>query len=149
MMNKKNLVVLEGGLTKDAKTAADGKIVELSIGVDMAGAEKGVPNASGYFDIKIWLTDSKWSPIALAEQVKADLDNGNLVKGARVSVVGQLKHERWETNGQKSSRVVIMAESLDVFRKAGSSAGGSSHASSESTTAQAASSSASTEIDEF
>ena len=148
MMNKKNLVVLEGGLVRDAKTAIDGKIVEFSIGVDMAGSEKGGTSNSGFFDVKVWVTDSKWSPAALGEQVKEYLANGTLTKGARVSVVGQLRHERWEANGQKSSRVVIMAESLDVYNK-NTTPGSSSGVVQSVTDTAAATVSASTVVDEF
>jgi single-strand DNA-binding protein len=117
MLNKKNLVVLEGGLTRDPEEFenTNASVVHLSLAVDNAGSEKGVQYPSGYFDVKVWLSDSKYTPTALAENVKAALKDKTLRKGARVSVVGSLRHERWERDGQKNSKVVIIAESLEIY----------------------------------
>ena len=38
-----------------------------------------------------------------------------LVKGQQVSVQGYLDQETWETNGQKRSKVVIIAESVSLL----------------------------------
>lgn len=148
MMNKKNLVVLEGNLVRDAKTgAADGKIVELSVAVDMAGSEIGAVNAPGYFDVKIWMTDSKYTPAALAEQVKKHLSENTLTKGTRVGIVGQLKQERWKNaNNEGRSRVTIVVEGLDVYTRL---ATGGAPAPAAGSVEQAVSASASEEIDEF
>ena len=116
MLTKKNVVMLEGGLTKDAEHFADAGVVHLSMAIDGSGSEKGVPNAAGYFDVKVWLTPSKYSPAALGEYVKSALTEGSLVKGTRIGLVGRLVQERWKgTDGKMNSRVVVMAESLDIF----------------------------------
>lgn len=115
MLNKKNLVILEGGLTRDPEEFESAGVVHLSVAVDNAGTEKGVQYASGYFDVKVWLNNSKYSAPALAEGVRAALKEGTLKKGTRVSVIGTLKQERWEKEGQKSSKVVVVAESVEIY----------------------------------
>lgn len=115
MLNKKNLVILEGGLTRDPEEFETPNVIHLSIGVDNAGSEKGVQYPSGYFDLKIWMNDSKHTPPALSEYVRNALKEGTLKKGSRISVIGSLKHERWETAGKKSSKVIINVEAIEIY----------------------------------
>lgn len=146
MINKRNIVTLEGGLIRDAVVGLDGKILEFSIGVDNAGSEKGVDKPSGFFDCKAWMTPSDYAPAAFAQQVKSLLDDGILVKGARVGVVGRLQHERWKNQeGKTSSRVVILVESLDCWRRT-DAAGGASR---QGSTPTAATAGVTSSIDDF
>jgi single-stranded DNA-binding protein len=146
MLTKKNLVVLEGGLTRDPEIYAEAGVVHFSLGVDSSGSEKGVQNPSGYFDLKVWTTPSKYTPAATAEDVKKYLEEGILVKGARVSVVGRLVQERWlDKEGKKNARTVIMVETIDLFRAKGTMAGQAPAGS----VAQASETSAPPSIDEF
>jgi len=115
MLNKKNLVILEGGLTKDPQEFENANVVHLSLAVDNAGQEKGVQYASGYFDVKVWLNESKFTPAAVSEYVRNALKEKTLKKGARVSIVGTLRQERWEKDGQRSSKVVVIAEAIEVY----------------------------------
>lgn len=126
MMTKKNLVVLEGGLTKDPVEFDNANVVHLSLAVDNAGQEKGVQFAAGYFDVKVWLNDSKHTPAALAETVKNALREKTLKKGTKIAIIGQLKQERWEKDGQRSSKVVVVAESIEIYtpRPAGGASAG-------------------------
>jgi single-stranded DNA-binding protein len=72
--------------------------------------------------------------------VKTALTEGSLTKGTRIGIVGRLVQERWKGNdGKTNSRVVIMAEAIDIY------AAKNKAASSESAPLQAASSS----IDDF
>lgn len=123
MLSTKNVVMLSGGLTRDAEYRENPGIVEMSLAVDGSGTKKGEANASGYFDVKVWMNASKYSPVATAENVKRLLDEGVLTKGTRVSIVGRLVHERWENKetGKTDSRVTIVAETVDAYR-AGASA---------------------------
>ena len=42
---------------------------------------------------------------------------GNLTKGRGVRVVGRLKQDRWQQNGQSRSRIVIVAEHVEFKSK--------------------------------
>lgn len=127
MIKANNTVILSGGLTRDPEVQMDGKLLVLSLAVDGAGSEKDVKYASGYFDIKFWLTDSKMTAQATVEDVQKGLDEGTLKKGVRVQVVGSLRHERWTKEDKKDSRVVIMAESISFYSGAASSSDGETH----------------------
>jgi single-stranded DNA-binding protein len=118
MLSTKNVVMLSGGLTRDAEYRESPGIVEMSLAVDGSGTQKDVQNASGYFDVKVWMNTSKYSPAATAENVKKLLDEGVLTKGTRVSIVGRLVHERWtnKDTGKIDSRVSIVAETVDAYR---------------------------------
>lgn len=143
MLTKKNLIILEGGLTRDAEVFESAGVVHLSIAVDSSGAEKGVPNASGYFDAKVWLTPSKYTAAATAENVKNLIAEGALVKGTRVGIVGRLVHERWKDKETQKpmARNVIMVENLDAYRPASKTPS--------SSVAEAASMSAPSDVDDF
>ena len=41
----------------------------------------------------------------------------HLTKGREVTITGRLKQDRWESEGQKNSRVVIIAENLELQRE--------------------------------
>lgn len=146
MLSTKNVVMLSGGLTRDAEFRENPGIVEMSLAVDGSGSKKGEQNASGYFDVKVWMNASKYSPVATAENVKKLLDEGVLTKGTRVSIVGRLSHERWENKetGKIDSRVTIIAETVDAYR-----AGVSAKDSSSSSNIQSSPVSASSVLDEF
>jgi single-stranded DNA-binding protein len=144
MLSKKNVVILDGGLTKDPEVFENTGVVHLSVGVDGAGSEKGVQNPSGYFDVKVWLNQSKYTAAATAENIRAALADKSLAKGTRVGIVGRLTHERWtDKEGKKSARVIITAETIDIYRAKGQSSAPAG------SVAQAASASASSSIDEF
>jgi hypothetical protein len=109
------MVIIQGGLTKDPEVYED-KVVHLSVAVDNSGNEKGVKNAPGYFDVKIWMTPSKMTPEVTTEALKTAINEKTLKKGAKISVIGRLIHERWKDDtGKRSSRAVIMAESFNIL----------------------------------
>lgn len=55
-----------------------------------------------FFDVTIF---GKW-----AENLKQ-----KMFKGCKVLVVGSLKQERWENNGQKFSKVSVLADSVQIM----------------------------------
>jgi single-stranded DNA-binding protein len=114
MLTNRNIIILEGGLTKDPEVFESAGVVHLSLAIDGAGSEKGVKNASGYFDIKFWLSSSPYSSEAVVESVKRMLSEKTLQKGSRVAVNGRLVQERWEKDGKKSSKVVVVADSIEL-----------------------------------
>lgn len=146
MITNTNMVIIQGGLTKDPEVY-DNKVVHLSVAVDNSGNEKGVKNAPGYFDVKVWMTPSKMTPEITTEALKVAINEKTLRKGAKVSIIGRLVQERWKDDaGKRSSRAVIMAESFNVIYS-GSKNSSSSESSSESVSS--ASEESVSYIDEF
>ncbi len=143
MLTPRNTVILQGGLVRDPDVNEDVGVVSFSLAIDGSGSEKGVKNASGYFDIKVWMNESEYTPVAVGKYVKQAITDKTLRKGARVSLVGRLVQERWEKDGKKSTRVIVTAESIDIYNSqarggaSGSPAGatGSMTSSSSSSTA--------------
>lgn len=68
---------------------------------------------TSYFDVVVWGKT--------AENIKPYLG-----KGKRICINGRLRQDRWESNGQKNSRVVIVAETVQLLggRDNGAGSGG-------------------------
>ena len=68
---------------------------------------------TSYFDIVVWGKT--------AENIKPYLG-----KGKQICINGRLRQDRWESNGQKNSRVVIVAETVQLLggRDNGAGTGG-------------------------
>lgn len=99
-----NSVVLIGNLTRDADvsfTPSGTSIVKLSIAVNRAfkRGEEWVDEVS-YFDVNLW------GSTGLHPYLK---------KGKKIAVQGYLKQDRWEKDGQKNSRVVIVSENVQLL----------------------------------
>lgn len=108
MLDPKNTVNLTFGLVDTPETVNDGKIVKLRAAVDYAGQEKGSDNRSGYFDVTYFANDGNPNSKFVLSQV----ESGNFKKGTQLQLVGRLVQERWEKDGKKNSRAVIVAESI-------------------------------------
>lgn len=139
MITNTNAIILEGGLTKDPEVYESANVVHISLAVDNAGSEKGVKNASGYFDVKFWLNPSAFASEASVESVKKMLAEKTLQKGSKISIVGRMVQERWEKDGKKSSKVVVIADNIQL-KWAGKNAASTSSSSSTSSNATSASS---------
>ena len=103
MSKDQNTVTIIGNLTRDPETKPAGgtTITKFSIANNDTKkvGEKYEDNAS-FFDISAWGK--------LGETCQ-----NFLAKGKKVSVVGRLKQERWETeNGEKRSKVTIDAKEV-------------------------------------
>ena len=120
MLNTQNAVVISGRLTADSKLVADGKLLTFSIAVDNSGSDRdNSDQRTGFFDCKIWLTDSQWSAAGFVDSVRKLQESGRLNKGAPVGIVGSLTHDRWSDNeGNKRSSIAINVESITSFAKA-------------------------------
>lgn len=109
-MNDLNTVMVEGNLTKDAEltylpngTAKCG----FSIGVNRSYRKDGEwKKDASFFDVVLWAK--------LAEYYAEKLS-----KGTRVRVIGSLRQDRWEKDGQTRSRVSIVADHVDYWNKRG------------------------------
>ena len=69
---------------------------------------------TSYFDVVVWGKT--------AENIKPYLS-----KGKQLCINGRLRQDRWESNGQKNSRVVIVAETVQLLgggRQNGAGSGG-------------------------
>jgi single-strand DNA-binding protein len=110
-----NHVVLVGRLTRDAelKYTANGQAVcKFSIAVNRSrkNGDQWVEEAS-FFDVTLWGR-------------QGEAVNQYLVKGKQVGSDGELRQDRWEQDGQKRSKVEIVAANLQLL--GGGSGGGGS-----------------------
>lgn len=103
-MNNLNSVLLEGNLTAEVnirETSTGISVATFSIATNRSYKkdDEYVKEVS-YFDIEVWGK--------LAQQCAA-----NLTKGRGVRVVGRLKQDRWENEGQNYSKIKIVAEHVE------------------------------------
>ena len=101
-----NSVVLVGRLTRDAELTylqSGSAVAKFSIAVNRAvkNGEQWVDEAS-YFDISLYGKQ--------AESLKQFL-----LKGKQIGVQGSLKQDRWEKDGQKFSKVSVIANSVELL----------------------------------
>ena len=117
-MTDLNHVVLIGRLTRDlgADERSFGYIgngtarANVSIAVNRSKkTDNGYTDEPHYFDVTIWGKQ--------AENLKP-----YLLKGKQIHVEGHLQQERWEKDGQKHSRVAIVADNVQLL--GGKSEGG-------------------------
>lgn len=105
-MTDVNNVTIIGRLTRDCEISyisngtAKG-LVSLAVGRSRKQGEGWVDETS-FFDVVLWGK--------MAENLKEKLK-----KGCSVAVDGYLKQDRWEKDGQRCSKVYIVAEMVQVF----------------------------------
>lgn len=104
-MNDINSVVETGRLTNSAElkySTTGSAIVNFSLAVNrsMKRGDQWIDEVS-YFDVTAFGK--------IGEALKP-----YLTKGKQVTISGYLKQERWETNGQKRSRVIIIAQDIQL-----------------------------------
>lgn len=93
-----NQVILMGRLTRDPelRTTTTGKsVVNFSLAVDKGGQDAG----ADFFEIVAW-------------EKLAELIQQYLSKGRRCLVQGRLSQRQWEQDGQKRSRIEVMASDV-------------------------------------
>lgn len=123
-MSDLNRVTLVGRLTRDPEvryTSAGMPIVQLGLAVngrqkDASGQWTEKPN---FFDVKLF--GERFERLAQ-----------HLEKGRRVGVDGRLEWSSWETDGQKRSKVEIVANEIQFLDGRGDSEGGYSGGASQS-----------------
>lgn len=97
-----NLVVLLGRFTKDPeqrKTNNDKTVTSFSLAVD------GYNENTSFFDIQCW-------------GKTAEFVGQYLKKGNQVAVSGRLEQQVWEKDGQKHSRVIVVADNVQSVANA-------------------------------
>jgi len=105
-----NSVVLVGRITKDVGSdersfsyignGTAKAVVNIAVNRGVKKGDKWEDEAS-FFDVVIWGKT--------AENLKP-----RLTKGTQITVSGYLKQDRWEKDGQKQSRVQIIADMVEV-----------------------------------
>ena len=120
-----NRVVLVGNLTKDIElrhTKNNTAVTDISIAVNerVKRNEQWVDEVH-FFDITLW---------GRLAEIAAEY----LSKGSSVLIEGRLKHDRWEQDGQKRSKVGIVGEKMQMLggKGGGGSSSGGSYSSSQS-----------------
>ena len=109
-MTNINSVVLVGRITKDVGSdersfsyignGTAKAVVNIAVNRGVKKGDKWEDEAS-FFDVVIWGKT--------AENLKP-----RLTKGTQITVSGYLKQDRWEKDGQKQSRVQIIADMVEV-----------------------------------
>lgn len=117
MASDLNSVALVGRLTRDAELSylpSGMPVAAMSIAVNRSRKENDQwVSEVNYFDISYFSKS--------AESVKP-----YLTKGKQIAVQGSLKQDRWEKDGQKFSKVCIVAEDIQLL--GGKSDGGNGYA---------------------
>jgi len=101
-----NVVVLTGRLVADPtlKYTPNGKAVtELRVAVDRRFKNEGEQTAD-FFDVVAW-----------GQSAEFICNYGG--KGQRVSIEGRLQQRSWEKDGQKRSKIEVVANSLQLLDK--------------------------------
>lgn len=90
--------VVAGNLTRDAELNQSGKVLQFGVAVNRYHKENG--DEAHFFDVKV--LGNRAEPLSKI-----------LTKGSKVTVLGDLVQERWETeDGQKRSVVRILAREV-------------------------------------
>ena len=107
-MTDLNNVILSGYLAHDIgekDLMKVGETTKLTITIASNRSEKSNgewKNVASFFDVVLWGK--------LADNLKP-----YLVKGKGIAVVGQLKQDRWEKDGQKKSKIYVVADSIKLL----------------------------------
>ncbi len=101
-----NSTTIVGRLTKDSElkyTNSGMAVAKLSIANNYSKKNGDQWETEvNYFDVSIWGR-------------QAEALNQYLQKGTQIAVMGELRQERWEQDGQKRSRVSINAKSIQLL----------------------------------
>ena len=105
-----NSVVLVGRITKDVGSdersfsyignGTAKAVVSLAVNRSVKKGDKWEDDTS-FIDVVIWGK--------MAESLKP-----RLTKGKQISVMGSLKQDRWEKDGQKQSKIYVNAEQVEI-----------------------------------
>ena len=121
-MNGTNVVAVVGRLTRDAEikyTGAGMAIASCAVAVNTSrkDAQGNWTDEANFFDVTIFGKT--------AETLKP-----YLIKGKQIAVTGHLKQDRWEKEGQKFSKVYIVADAVELLgdKKSGEPAPQSTYA---------------------
>ncbi len=102
-----NTVSLIGNLCRDAElkyTHGGMAILSLSLAVNRSVKKgEGWEQVASFFDVTAFGKLAEW--------------RAELKKGSGVLVAGELRQEAWEKDGQKRSKVVIIADTIEEIKR--------------------------------
>ncbi len=113
MAQANNVIVLTGRAGKDpeVKTVGASKMVaSVNIAVN-----RNVKDADGNYATD-WFTCEFWGK-------QADLLGELVKKGSLISVSGSARIDKWETNGEKKSRILIVGDAFQILSSKAESSG--------------------------
>lgn len=93
-----NVCIFSGRITKDAETSV---------------ANNGTTITSFTLAVDSGFGDRKRTDFIFCKAFKREALSSHLVKGKPVMVSGEYQEEKWEKDGQKHSRVVILCRDID------------------------------------
>ena len=113
MINSVNLV---GNLTRDPgirQTSGGTNILDFGLAVNdrVKDSSGNWTDYANFFDIVVFGN-------------RAESLSKILTKGMRVAVNGKLRYSSWEKDGQKRSKIEIIANDIDIMQRKGESQGG-------------------------
>lgn len=117
MANDVNMVVLVGRLTRDPEmryTNNGTALCRIALAVNRRKRSgDSWSDEVSFFDVSIW-------------GKQAESLNNYLTKGKQIAVQGELRQNRWEQDGQKRSRVEVVANTIQLLGdpNGGGNAGG-------------------------
>lgn len=97
-----NIVTLVGRATADPEVRQAGSSQLASFGIAV-NRKYGDKEEVGFFDITVW-----------GEQ-RASIIQQYLKKGDRIGIVGRLKQDSWEQDGQRRTKVGIVADNFQFL----------------------------------
>jgi len=103
-MTNVNHVILQGNLTKDASDGMRQSGNGTSYGSFTIAVSKSVKGADGKWENKTSFIECKGFGKSYENAVK------HMTKGSSVTVEGILEQQTWEKEGQKMSKVVVIAD---------------------------------------
>ncbi len=107
MANDINMVVLVGRLTRDPEmryTNSGTALCKFSLAVNRRkrSGDNNWTEEVSFFDVLLWGR-------------QAETLNNYLTKGKQVAVNGELRQNRWEQDGQKRSRIEVVANNVQLL----------------------------------
>jgi single-strand DNA-binding protein len=110
-----NHVVLVGRLTRDANlkfTSSGLPICEFSIAINRRVKQN-----------EVWTDEAHFFDITLFGKMGESIAQ-YMTKGNQIAVEGELRLDRWEQDGQKRSKIKIVANNIQLLGSRGGSSGG-------------------------
>ena len=107
-----NTVTLVGRLTRDAElkyTSGGTGVSKFTLAVNRSKKVNGA-----------WQDDANFFDCSIFGKSAESL-NQYLIKGTQVAVTGSLEQQRWESDGQKRSKIVVVVNNLQLISKKESS----------------------------
>jgi single-strand DNA-binding protein len=125
-----NKVLLIGRLAKDPEVRtfpSGGKVAKFRFAVNFTRSRKDPATGqwkdgeSAFIDVEAF--NKQWEGAASGRQL-ADLVEQYLKKGNQIYVEGRLRMDQWEQDGQKRSRILIVADDIQFLESRGEGGGG-------------------------